>query len=127
MSIIQLLFSGKGRLNRKPFWLIWLPLVVISATMQPLFENKSGFDSLTWVIFILPLALLVIWLWFAISIKRLHDVNFDGRWLLLGLIPLIGTIGLLIVAARPGNVGANRFGPDPLEGLRRDALPQSSA
>jgi hypothetical protein len=48
----------------------------------------------------------------------MHAMGFIGPiWLLLVLIPVICSIVLLIVwACMRGTVGANRFGPDPLEG-----------
>ena len=52
----------------------------------------------------------------AVSIRRLHDIDRAGWWVLLGLIPVIGWIVLIYWACLRGTVGTNRFGSDPLEG-----------
>lgn len=50
----------------------------------------------------------------AVQIRRLHDTDRTGWWVLLGLIPLIGTIVLIVFYVQRGTDGDNRFGPDPL-------------
>jgi uncharacterized membrane protein YhaH (DUF805 family) len=50
----------------------------------------------------------------AVSVRRLHDVDRSGWFLLLALIPLIGAIVLLVWFVSRGTAGSNRFGPDPL-------------
>jgi uncharacterized membrane protein YhaH (DUF805 family) len=52
----------------------------------------------------------------AVSVRRLHDTDRSGWWVLLFLIPLIGAIVLLIWYCSRGTPGGNRFGPDPLAG-----------
>jgi len=46
----------------------------------------------------------------AVSVRRLHDTDRTGWWLLLGLIPVVGNIVLLIFYVQPGTAGDNRFG-----------------
>jgi len=52
----------------------------------------------------------------ALGVRRLHDIDKSGWWLLIGLIPLVGAIILLVWFATRGTAGPNRFGPDPLAG-----------
>lgn len=49
----------------------------------------------------------------AVAVRRLHDTNRSGWWLLLTLIPLVGQILLLVFLAQRPRDG-NRFGPPPL-------------
>ena len=49
-----------------------------------------------------------------VSVRRLHDTDRSGWWLLIGLIPLIGAIVLLVFMCSRGTAGPNRFGPAPL-------------
>lgn len=49
----------------------------------------------------------------AVSVRRLHDTDRSGWWLLIAFIPLIGGIILLIFAAQDGTLGDNRYGPNP--------------
>ena len=51
----------------------------------------------------------------AVSVRRLHDTDSSGWWLLLGLIPLIGMIVLIVWWCLEGSKGYNRFGADPLQ------------
>ena len=48
-------------------------------------------------------------------VRRLHDTDRSGWWLLLGLLPLLGGLVLLIFFIIGGTRGPNRFGPDPIE------------
>lgn len=51
----------------------------------------------------------------SVTIRRLHDIDKSGWWILVGLIPLIGSIIILIWLVRRGSDGPNRFGEDPLQ------------
>jgi uncharacterized membrane protein YhaH (DUF805 family) len=48
----------------------------------------------------------------AVSVRRLHDTNRSGWWILLWFIPLIGIIVLIVWWVQQGTPGPNRFGPD---------------
>jgi uncharacterized membrane protein YhaH (DUF805 family) len=50
----------------------------------------------------------------AVGVRRLHDTDRSGWWLLIGVIPLIGAIVLIVWFATKGTTGPNRFGEDPL-------------
>ena len=50
----------------------------------------------------------------AVAVRRLHDTERSGWWLLIGLIPLIGLIVLIVFFASKGTTGPNRFGDDPV-------------
>lgn len=50
----------------------------------------------------------------AVSVRRLHDTNRSGWWMLILLIPLIGPILLLVWFCTRGTRGNNRFGADQL-------------
>ena len=51
----------------------------------------------------------------AVTARRLHDIGRSGWWILFGLIPLIGTIVLLVFMVLDSQDGENRFGPNPKE------------
>ena len=53
--------------------------------------------------------------WLAVAVRRLHDSDRSGFWLLILFFPVIGSIVLLIFFIMSGTRGANRFGPDPIE------------
>lgn len=49
-----------------------------------------------------------------VGVRRLHDINKSGWWLLLAFIPAIGVIILIIFFILAGSEGPNDFGDDPL-------------
>lgn len=49
----------------------------------------------------------------AVAVRRLHDRDHSGWWLLLYLVPLVGPIVILVWLCLAGDVGDNRFGADP--------------
>jgi uncharacterized membrane protein YhaH (DUF805 family) len=52
----------------------------------------------------------------AVAVRRLHDQDKSGWWMLIALVPFIGGIWLLILYFIEGTRGPNRFGPDPKAG-----------
>ena len=50
----------------------------------------------------------------ALVARRLHDTGRSGWWQLLSLIPVVGTIAVIILLLRPGEAGTNQYGPSPL-------------
>ena len=48
----------------------------------------------------------------SVLVRRLHDADKSGWWVLLGFVPLGGLI-LLVFCCMDGTKGENRFGPDP--------------
>ena len=53
-----------------------------------------------------------------VSVRRLHDIDRSGWWLLIALVPVVGAIVLLVFCVRDSQPGTNRFGPNP-----KDAMP----
>jgi len=49
----------------------------------------------------------------AVFIRRLHDADRSAWWILIGLIPLLGSIVLLVFLVTEGTRGENDHGPDP--------------
>lgn len=67
-------------------------------------------------------ALLAIWIlaalipgW-AVTVRRLHDQDKSGWFILLTFIPYIGFLFWLIMAFWPGTKGENDYGWDPRDG-----------
>ncbi len=49
----------------------------------------------------------------AVSVRRLHDHNQSGWFVLFGIIPYIGWLVVAILMLMPSDKGPNRFGPNP--------------
>lgn len=123
-----ILTSFSGRLNRQPFWLGLVLVIVIELVVFYLVSSLFGtftptgdpanygmqFSPVGWVILAI-LYVAVVWVGLALQIKRWHDRNKSGWWVLISLVPLIGAIWFLVECGfLRGTEGPNRFGPDPL-------------
>ena len=49
----------------------------------------------------------------AVAIRRLHDTGRSGWWILIALIPLVGTIVLIVFYVQDGDAGDNAYGTNP--------------
>jgi uncharacterized membrane protein YhaH (DUF805 family) len=62
----------------------------------------------------------------AVAVRRLHDSDKSGWWILIAFIPYVGVIVLIVLLALPSTVGFNRFGPpvggQPASGPRAQYL-----
>ncbi|MFO6465800.1 DUF805 domain-containing protein [Jannaschia sp. KMU-145] len=106
-----------GRAARSEFWWFYLFTLVaglaISLIDRVIFGVNEDGDVNGLFGFVFALAIIVPSI--AVAIRRLHDRDRSGWWMLLCLVPLIG--GLILIFAfwiRRGTEGPNRFGPDPL-------------
>jgi hypothetical protein len=73
-----------------------------------------GEEAATIILYLLGLVLF--WSVIAIQVKRWHDRDKSGWWILINLVPIIGSIWALIDNGfLRGTEGMNRFGEDPLE------------
>ena len=105
-------FSGRAR--RTEFWyfvLFNIIVTIVLSVIDRLIGTFSGASNIGILSGIYGLAVLIPTL--AVTVRRLHDIDRTGWWILLGLIPLIGTIVLLVFYLTPGTPGSNRYGPDP--------------
>lgn len=96
-----------GRARRKEFWMFYLFTTIISIILGWVDGLIFGQQILSYLFGILIL-LPFISLW----VRRLHDTNKSGWWLLL-FFTGIGTIVLLVFAVLEGEKGPNQYGPDP--------------
>lgn len=103
-----------GRARRSEFWQWYLVIVVLSVISRFVgWVLGSGFigGSVDLLFGLIGLALLLPTL--AVAVRRLHDTNRSGWWLLIGLVPLVGQLILLVMCVLPSERGANQYGPLP--------------
>jgi uncharacterized membrane protein YhaH (DUF805 family) len=130
-----LLLSFDGRINRAKYWIVaGLSVVASLVAAGLLFVPLLG-----WILFAV-IILGLIYAGVAVGVKRLHDRNKSGWWLLLfyfvpgalqglagdsysGFSLLLSVAGfavsiwaLIELGFLRGTVGPNDYGPDPLEG-----------
>jgi uncharacterized membrane protein YhaH (DUF805 family) len=49
----------------------------------------------------------------AVSVRRLHDIDRTGWWVLISLVPLVGWIVLLVFHVQDSTPGTNGYGSNP--------------
>jgi uncharacterized membrane protein YhaH (DUF805 family) len=109
-----------GRTKRKDYWMfmlvnfmiifvvLFVGLILLSITIE---------STLSYLVMIILFILSIIYSGFilfpilSISVRRLHDQDRSGLFLLFNLIPYIGNLAVVILMALPGTPYDNRYGP----------------
>ena len=112
--------NSSGRASRSEYWYWTLFTLIIDGVA--LLLDAAIFPDNPWG----PIGIAAaLWLFLpnvAVSMRRLHDINRTGYWVLL-IATIIGIIPLLYWALQPGTSGDNDYGPDPLEELASAPAP----
>ena len=98
-----------GRAGRQEFWMFVL-FSLIASIIVSIIGNIIHLSFLTGLY---GLAVLLPSL--GVEIRRLHDIDKSGWWILIAFVPVIGTIWLLVLLCMAGKPGPNRFGANPNE------------
>lgn len=110
MKVLTQWLMLQGRLSRGQFWLRMVFLWVLFYGV--------------WEVLALPVQEISVWvvnvpmLWFLVTlcVRRLHDRNYAGWWVLVIVVPVAGAFWLLWqLVLRSGLSQENRWGPDPMQ------------
>jgi len=110
-SVLKQFAVFKGRASRKEFWMfVFLNLIIgivfFILTRIPILR------VIFWIVLVLfVLAVLIPSI--ALGIRRLHDINMSGMFLLLCLIPFVNVIAVFMLCVIEGNPNENQYGPVP--------------
>lgn len=104
-----------GRARRMEYWMFALFSIIISIVLGVVdsvvgTSTEAGVGIISSVY---SLAVLVPSI--AVSVRRLHDTDRSGWWLLVGLVPCIGVFVILFFMFQPGKPGSNQYGANPKE------------
>ncbi|GAB5480984.1 MAG: DUF805 domain-containing protein [Parasphingorhabdus sp.] len=114
-------FSGRSR--RKEYWMFALLQVIIivglaiiggvlgSFTPDPAGSMSTGGTLMIALFGLYALAIFIPSL--AVQVRRFHDQDKSGWFVLLGFIPYVGGLIVLVFMCLDGTKGKNRFGDDP--------------
>jgi len=119
----------KGRSRRKEYWMFVLFTIIVGVvlggiTMAGLPLSSMSDPALAETASIGPLGYLgmillgLFWLAsiipsFAVTVRRFHDQDKTGWFVLMSFIPYIGGLIILVFMLLKGTEGPNRYGPDP--------------
>ncbi len=110
LKVLRQYVDFAGRARRKEYWMFTLVNAIIAVVLAILDSALFGapFSVLSWLYGLAVLLPNV-----AVGVRRLHDTGRSGWWLLIGIIPLIGSIVLIVFLATDGEQQPNAYGPDP--------------
>ncbi len=126
--MLSLFFSFSGRLRRKHYWLVlltwqaikigapmlwywWWAMPRASVDIQDTTYEDPAFYEATRLYFWLSLAASVSV--FSATFRRLHDINANGLWAILSLVPVIDFFTMVILGCIDSQPGTNRYGVNP--------------
>lgn len=105
-----------GRARRKEYWYFVLFNLIISIVLAIVDNVTGSFSAEAGMGLLGGLYMLAVLIpGIAVSVRRLHDTDRSGWWLLIILVPLIGAIVLIIFMVLDSSPGENQYGPNPKE------------
>ncbi|ROS75340.1 DUF805 domain-containing protein [Cellulomonas sp. PhB143] len=107
-SVLSQYAGFSGRARRSEYWFFYLAVIIVEIVVG-IVDNVLGTGGLLTGLVLLALILPSL----AVAVRRLHDTDRTGWWILIGLIPIVGTIVLLVFYVSDSTPGPNRFGPSP--------------
>ena len=114
LEVLRKYATFSDRARRSEYWyftLVYLVAAVILSVIDVatgLYSQSTGIGLLSGIF-----AIAMILPSLAVTVRRLHDTDRSGWWLLIALIPLLGAIVLLVFMVLDSDAGSNRFGPNP--------------
>jgi uncharacterized membrane protein YhaH (DUF805 family) len=104
---LQNVTNFTGRASVSAYWWYALAMFIVGMVLEVL-SLAIGSAALSLLV---GLVMIVVGLsGLSAGIRRLHDTDKSGWFILLGLIPFIGSIIVIVLMVLPGTPGPNRFG-----------------
>lgn len=96
----------EGRASRPEYWWFTLAYAIVNIILSIIPKVGTALSG------ILALAVLIPSI--GVGVRRLHDINKSGWWLLISLIPVVGAIILIVWFVKPSDNGENQYGERPI-------------
>ena len=114
----ELFFTSEGRLNRKSYIYRSFFLSIVLFVVQGIWSFAADtfgaldllFSIVAFVLGIFQLAANIM-----MGVRRLHDLDKCGWWMLLLIVPLVNLFFCLYLLFFKGTEGPNQYGDDPLQ------------
>ena len=112
-------FIYQDRASRSEFWYFSLIYTILSI---PIYIYENSYDPPEKNLYIISVICVIILFLpgIAVQIRRMHDINKSGWFILLNLVPFIGSIIVLVMLIEKGTLGKNRFGEYPLKLIEKN-------
>jgi uncharacterized membrane protein YhaH (DUF805 family) len=157
MNWPHLLFGIRGRINRAKWWIASFILIIIGFVVSKAIDwfdfaavaaALNRFAAISLAVVLALVSLLIVYCLLAVTVKRLHDRNKRGWWILMfplapvilasiasafgedlepaldyavwAVVLIIAIWALIEFGCMAGMAGLNRYGPDPLAKIRGD-------
>jgi uncharacterized membrane protein YhaH (DUF805 family) len=108
MEVIRQYAVFEGRSRRTEYWTFMLFHIIIFVVLR-IIDGIAGTSGLISSIYALAVLLPAL----AVSVRRLHDTDRSGWWLLATFFPFLGAIVLLLFMAQDSDPKTNEYGPSP--------------
>jgi uncharacterized membrane protein YhaH (DUF805 family) len=99
------IFTYEGRISRSAYWWLALAGFVVDIIGDIILRAGSAAVFLGIIIY-LAVGLVTL----SAAVRRLHDTDKSGWWVLIDLIPFVGFIWLIVLLCQPGTPGPNQYG-----------------
>lgn len=103
--VVKNYVNFEGRASRPEYWWFILAYFIVNVILSIIPKVGTALSG------ILALALLIPSI--GVAVRRLHDINKSGWWMLIALIPIVGYIIFIIWVAKPSDAGENQYGERP--------------
>ncbi len=123
LKVLNKYSDFNGRASKSEFWTFTFYnfiFIILSIILDNLFEitiDDLGFGPI-YILYFLTLLTPNL----AVNVRRLHDVGKSGWLFLISLIPIIGTIWLIIQLISDGELGENEYGINPENIIKENSL-----
>lgn len=114
LKVLKQYADFNGRARRKEFWMFFLfHFIMLIVAIMIDGALHTTISPLPYGYIFIAYGLLTLLPYIALVVRRLHDVGKSGWFYFIALIPLIGSIWLLVLMCKEGDRGDNAYGPDP--------------
>lgn len=96
-----------GRARRTEYWMFVLFSLIVAVGIGIVDGLITG--GILGIVYALAILIPSI----AIAVRRLHDTNRSGWWVLVSLVPFIGFLILIYFLVLDSQPGDNQYGPNP--------------
>lgn len=108
LDVLKKYVEFNGRARRKEYWMFFLVNMIIVFALGVV-EAVIGSGGVLGSLYSLAIFLPSL----AVAVRRLHDTDRSGWWILITLVPIIGFIVFLVFMVQEGQSGQNQYGENP--------------